>query len=143
MRILRLGLSVTGFVLIGVLSHLYLFTQLGELDLRRASEYSVSADFANASGLAPGSVVELAGVQVGQVITITLIDTRSRVSIRLPDDVRLPDDSARREDSRNRITVGSPRADGRLHRAPRKEGDRYTERPAAPQQGRLEHSFAL
>ena len=93
MRILRLGLSVTGFVLIGVLSHLYLFTQLVELDLRRASEYSVSADFANASGLAPGSVVELAGVQVGQVITITLIDTRSRVSIRLPDEVRLPDDS--------------------------------------------------
>src|SRR5262249_19951823 len=93
MPIVRLGLSVTGFILLGVLSLLYLFTQLGELDLRRASEYSVFADFANASGLAPGSAVELAGVQVGQVTAITLIDTRSRVSFRLPDEVHLPDDS--------------------------------------------------
>jgi phospholipid/cholesterol/gamma-HCH transport system substrate-binding protein len=93
MRTLRLGLSIIGFLLIGALSQLYLFTQLGELDLGRASGYSIFADFSNASGLAPGSIIELAGVQVGQVTAIHLIDTRARVMLRLRDDVHLQDDS--------------------------------------------------
>jgi phospholipid/cholesterol/gamma-HCH transport system substrate-binding protein len=93
MRTLRLGLSITGFLLIGVLSELYLFTQLGELDLHRAGGYTISADFSDASGLEPGSIVELAGVQVGQVTAISLIGTRARVMLRLRDDVQLPDDT--------------------------------------------------
>ena len=93
MRTLRLGLSIIGFLLIGALAHLYLFTRLGELDWGRASGYSIFADFSNASGLAPGSIVELAGVQVGQVIDINLIGTRSRVTLRLRNDVHLQDDS--------------------------------------------------
>jgi phospholipid/cholesterol/gamma-HCH transport system substrate-binding protein len=86
-------MSVTAFLLIGVLSHLYLFTQLGELDLRRASGYPIFADFTNASGLAPGSIVELAGVQVGQVTAIQLVGTRARVMLRLREDVKLQDDA--------------------------------------------------
>jgi len=75
MRTLRLGLSITGFLLLGVLSQLYLFTQLGELDLHRANGYTISADFSDASGLEPGSIVELAGVEVGQVTGIYLTGT--------------------------------------------------------------------
>src|SRR5262245_60693238 len=93
MRNLRLGLSIIGFLLIGGLSQLYLFSQLGELDLHRADGYLVFADFRNASGLAPGSIVELAGVQIGQVIATSLIDSRSRVTLRLRDDVHLQDDA--------------------------------------------------
>jgi phospholipid/cholesterol/gamma-HCH transport system substrate-binding protein len=93
MRTLGLGLSVTGFLLVGALSQLYLFTQLGELDLRRASGYAVSADFTNASGLEPGSVVELAGVQVGQITAIHLIGMRARVIFRLRDDIHIQDDA--------------------------------------------------
>jgi phospholipid/cholesterol/gamma-HCH transport system substrate-binding protein len=93
MRTLGLGLSVTGFLFVGALSQLYLFTQLGELDLRRASGYTVSADFTNASGLEPGSVVELAGVQVGQITAIHLIGMRAQVMLRLRDDIHIQDDA--------------------------------------------------
>jgi len=93
MRFLRLGLSIIGFLLIGVLSQLYLFTQLGELDLRRANGYTIFADFTDASGLEPGSIVELAGVQVGQVTAIDLSVARARVMLRLRDDVRLQADT--------------------------------------------------
>jgi phospholipid/cholesterol/gamma-HCH transport system substrate-binding protein len=93
MRTLGLGLSVSGFLLVGALSQLYLFTQLGEVDLRRAGGYTVSADFTNASGLDPGSIVELAGVQVGQVTAIQLIGTRARIILQLQDDVHLQNDA--------------------------------------------------
>lgn len=93
MRTLGLGLSVSGFLLVGALSQLYLFTQLGEVDLRRAGGYTVSADFTNASGLDPGSIVELAGVQVGQVTAIQLIGTRARIILQLRDDVHLQNDA--------------------------------------------------
>jgi len=93
MRTLRLGLSITGFLLLGVLSQLYLFTQLGELDLHRANGYTISADFSDASGLEPGSIVELAGVEVGQVTGIYLTGTRARVMLRLRDDVQLQEDT--------------------------------------------------
>ena len=93
MRTLGLGLSVSGFLLVGALSQLYLFTQLGEVTLRRAGGYSVSAEFTNASGLDSGSIVELAGVQVGQVTAIQLIGTRARVMLQLRDEVQLQNDA--------------------------------------------------
>ncbi len=93
MRTLGLGLSISEFLLVGALAQLYLFTQLGEVDLRRAGGYTVSADFTNASGLDPGSIVEIAGVQVGQVTAIQLIGTRARVILELRDNVHLQDDA--------------------------------------------------
>jgi phospholipid/cholesterol/gamma-HCH transport system substrate-binding protein len=92
MRKLRLGLSVSGFLLLGALSLTYLFTVLGEADLRQGWGYTVYADFTSASGLDSGSVVELAGVQVGQVTRIDLNGTRARVTLKLRDEVRLQDD---------------------------------------------------
>ncbi len=86
-------MSVVGFLLVGALSQLYLFTQLGEVSLHQAGGYTISADFSNASGLEPGSVVEIAGVQVGQVTGIQLIGTRARVMLNLRDDVHLQDDA--------------------------------------------------
>ena len=92
MRTLGLGISVSGFLLVGVLSLGYLFTRLGEVNLQRGWGYSVYADFTNASGLAPGSEVEVAGVRVGQVAAIDLNGTRARVTLTLRDDVRLQED---------------------------------------------------
>jgi len=93
MRMLGVGISVAGFLLLGGLSLGYLFTRLGEIDLQRRWGYTVYADFTNASGLAPGSVVEIAGVQVGQVTAIRLDDTRARVTLKLRDDVLVQDDA--------------------------------------------------
>jgi len=93
MRTWGLGISVVGFLFIGVLSQLYLFTQLGEVTLYQAGGYTVSAEFSNASGLEPGSVVELAGVQIGQVSAIQLVGTRARVTLSLRDGVSLQEDA--------------------------------------------------
>jgi phospholipid/cholesterol/gamma-HCH transport system substrate-binding protein len=93
MRFWRLGLSALGFLLIGAICQLYLFTELGELVLGPTGGYTIFADFNKASGLEPGSPVEVAGVQVGQITGIQLVGTRARVSLTLRDDVRLPDDA--------------------------------------------------
>jgi phospholipid/cholesterol/gamma-HCH transport system substrate-binding protein len=93
MKALGLGLNVGGFLIIGVLALGYLFTRLGEVDLQQGRGYTINADFANASGLKPGSVVELAGVQVGQVTNIQLDGMRARVAIRLHGDIVVQDDA--------------------------------------------------
>jgi phospholipid/cholesterol/gamma-HCH transport system substrate-binding protein len=92
MQTIRLSLDVIAFLLLGFLSLLYLFVTLGELNIRGTWEYTVYADFSNASGLGPGSAVEIAGVRVGRVTGIDLNGTRSKVAISLNKDIRLQDD---------------------------------------------------
>jgi phospholipid/cholesterol/gamma-HCH transport system substrate-binding protein len=86
-------MRVSGFLLIGVLSLGYLFVQLGEADLRQGWGYSVTADFTDASGLKPGSVIEIAGVPVGQVAAIRLGGTHAQVTLKLQDHIQLQDDA--------------------------------------------------
>jgi phospholipid/cholesterol/gamma-HCH transport system substrate-binding protein len=93
MRFWRLGLSTLGFLFVGVLCKLYLFTALGELALGPAGGYTIFADFNKASGLEPGSLVEVAGVQVGQVTGIQLVGARAQVRLTLRNDVQLQDDA--------------------------------------------------
>lgn len=92
MPMLRLSLNVVFFLLLGVVSLTYLFITLGELNIRGAWEYTIYADFSSASGLEPGSAVELAGVRVGRVVEINLNGTRSKVTVSLDKKVRLQDD---------------------------------------------------
>ena len=93
MRTLGLGTSVGGFLLVGALSLIYLFARLGEVDLQRRWGYTVHADFSSASGLEPGSGVEIAGVRVGQVTAVHLDGTRARVTLKLRDEVLVQDDA--------------------------------------------------
>lgn len=93
MRTLRFGISVGGFLLLGVVSLLYLFTRLGEAEVRRDWGYVVHADFANSGGLNPGSAVEIAGVPVGQVTAINLSGDRARISVMIRKDITLQDDT--------------------------------------------------
>jgi phospholipid/cholesterol/gamma-HCH transport system substrate-binding protein len=92
MKTIRLSLDVIGFLVLGTFALLYLFVTLGELSIRGGWEYLVYADFSSASGLTPGSAVEIAGVRVGRVTAIDLDDTRSRVTISLQKDVQLQND---------------------------------------------------
>jgi phospholipid/cholesterol/gamma-HCH transport system substrate-binding protein len=93
MQALGLGARVLVFFVLGALSLVYLFTQLGEADLGHVSGYTIRAEFSNAGGLRPGSPVELAGVRVGQVTAIRLVGTRAEVSLKLYDDVPVQDDA--------------------------------------------------
>lgn len=93
MQSLGLSARVFGFLLVGVLSLIYLFAYLGEADLGQIGGYTIDAEFSNAGGLRPGSGVELAGVRVGQVAAIRLAGTRSRVTLRVRDGIAIQDDA--------------------------------------------------
>lgn len=60
------------FVLIGIICVGYLTIRLGKMEWFGADHYSVSAQFQSISGLNIGASVEVAGVQIGKVDSISL-----------------------------------------------------------------------
>lgn len=81
------------FVLIGILALAYLSIQLGQLKIFQKDYYRVSADFDSVAGLRPGATVEIAGVPVGMVETITLNDYQAHVVMRIRPEVKIQEDA--------------------------------------------------
>ncbi len=82
------------FVLVGILCSAYLALKLGRMEWLGDNYYTIEARFTSVSGLKTGAVVELAGVQVGQVAAIDL-DPESnvaRVRLKIQNSVTLYDD---------------------------------------------------
>ena len=75
----RTELIVGIFVLIGIACLGYLAIRLGKLEILGSGGYVVYADFASVAGLKLGDSVEIAGVKIGKVETITLADDRGRL----------------------------------------------------------------
>jgi phospholipid/cholesterol/gamma-HCH transport system substrate-binding protein len=87
-------LSVGVFVLLGLLALAWLSINLGKVEMFGRKGYTVSADFPSVSGLKTGSAVEIAGVEVGRVNSITLDkDYQARVTMTIRGSVKLQDDS--------------------------------------------------
>jgi phospholipid/cholesterol/gamma-HCH transport system substrate-binding protein len=87
-------LSVGIFVFIGLICIAYLTIKLGKMELFSAGGYTLTAKFEAATGLRKGASVELAGVQVGKVISIDL-DRKTYaavVEIKIESQVELSDD---------------------------------------------------
>jgi phospholipid/cholesterol/gamma-HCH transport system substrate-binding protein len=93
MRRSAVDLSVGVFVLIGLLAVGWLSVRLGRVDLFGTRGYVVTADFPSVGGLKTGSPVEIAGVGIGQVKDIRLVDDSARVFLSIRGDVKLQDDS--------------------------------------------------
>ena len=74
----ELGVGI--FVLLGIICIGYLTVQLGKMELLGDDHYFLNARFLSVSGLKTGSEVEIAGVKVGQVDSITL-DTNDHTAI--------------------------------------------------------------
>ena len=89
----KLEMVVGVFVLVGMLCLGYLSIKLGKLELVGGSVYEVEAQFNSASGLKPGSTVEIAGVEVGRVRGITLIEDRAKVKLAVNNTVKLYTDT--------------------------------------------------
>ena len=89
----RLELAVGVFVVLGVLSMGYLALKLGKLELVGGGYYDIHAEFSSASGLKPGAPVEIAGVQVGRVKTIGLIDSQASVTLALQSGIEIYSDA--------------------------------------------------
>ena len=89
----KLELIVGVFVLVGILCLGYLSIKLGKLELIGGNVYEVVAQFNSASGLKPGSAIEIAGVEVGRVRAIILKEDRAAVTLAVDDSVKLYTDT--------------------------------------------------
>lgn len=89
--VLEFGVGV--FVIIGTLALGYLSIKLGRVEILGGGGYFVIADFPTVGGLKPGATVEIAGVEVGRVESITLADYQARVIMRLQPGIKLQEDS--------------------------------------------------
>ena len=93
MRRSVLDLSVGVFLIIGLLAVGWLSVRLGRVDLLGGRGYVVTADFPAVGGLKAGSPVEIAGVQIGNVDAINLVDDQARVVMSIRSGIKLQDDS--------------------------------------------------
>ena len=89
----RIGLSVVVFLILGTASAFYLFSSLGETVLYNAWGYTIYADFESATGLGPGTPVEIVGVRVGRVDTVQLTGARARVRFTIDSDIEIQEDA--------------------------------------------------
>jgi phospholipid/cholesterol/gamma-HCH transport system substrate-binding protein len=89
----KLELVVGVFVFVGILCLGYLSIKLGKLEVIGGDVYEVEAQFNSASGLKPGSTIEIAGVEVGRVRGITLNQDRAMVKLAVNKTVKLYTDT--------------------------------------------------
>ena len=82
------------FMLVGIGAVLYLAIQVGSARVFGGDHYTLQARFSSTSGVNVGSRVEIAGVRVGTVKSITLNDSfYSIVTFDLPSSIQLDDDT--------------------------------------------------
>jgi phospholipid/cholesterol/gamma-HCH transport system substrate-binding protein len=86
-------LAVGLFVLIGIVALGWLSVNFGRVELLGGRGYVVSADFPAVGGLKVGSPVEIAGVQIGSVNAIDLVQEQARVTMSIRPGIKLSDDS--------------------------------------------------
>jgi phospholipid/cholesterol/gamma-HCH transport system substrate-binding protein len=84
---------VGAFVIIGVLALAYLSFTLGGLELQQKRHQHLTARFSAVGSLKLGDPVKVAGVSVGEVKRIALVDFSAEADLLLDDTVHLPDDT--------------------------------------------------
>lgn len=81
------------FLLAGIACLAYLSIQLGKLEVIGGDQYPVTADFSSVAGLRPGADVEIAGVPVGRIASITIRDYKAVVRMEIRKGVGLQEDA--------------------------------------------------
>ncbi|MBW8004469.1 MAG: outer membrane lipid asymmetry maintenance protein MlaD [candidate division NC10 bacterium] len=81
------------FLLLGIFALGWISIRLGQMQVLGVSGYTVYADFPTAGGLKEGASVEIAGVKIGRVEGISLIDYQARVAMRIDSGVELQEDT--------------------------------------------------
>lgn len=89
----RVNITVGIFLVLGILALAYLSMQLGRVSLLGGGGYLVTVDFPSVGGLKSGSSVEIAGVPVGRVESISLVDYQAHVVLRVHRNVELQEDA--------------------------------------------------
>ncbi len=81
------------FVMVGIAALAYLAVRLGKLEVIGDRGQTYLAEFGTVAGLKNGSVVEIAGVEVGRVREIGLNDYRAVVKMSINPGVKLQEDA--------------------------------------------------
>jgi phospholipid/cholesterol/gamma-HCH transport system substrate-binding protein len=82
------------FILAGFMALVYLAFNLGEVSILSAGKrYTVQAEFVNVAGIKKGASVQVAGVDVGEVTELSLVDQYANLTLRIDNDVKIPRDS--------------------------------------------------
>lgn len=83
------------FVIAGIASFSYLAVRLGDLKMFDESSYNITARFRSTAGLKEGAVVQVAGVKIGTVSSITLDpkEYEALVHLLIDKQVQLQEDS--------------------------------------------------
>lgn len=92
-RYTRLEIAVGGFVITGAAAIAFLSLTLGGLNLGPDRRYVLGARFSSAGDLKVGNPVKLAGVTVGEVKKIALVDFAAHVDLALEHELKLPVDT--------------------------------------------------
>jgi len=93
MKRLNIETVVGLFVLLGIACLAWLSIKLGKLEIVGGDYVPVHAEFASVSGLKPGVSVEIAGVDVGKVESITLRDYKADVLMKIREGIELQEDT--------------------------------------------------
>ncbi len=93
MKKTSIEISVGIFVLLGLICVGYLTIKLGKMELVGDNNYPVYAKFQSVSGLKKGSHVEIAGVKIGTIDSISLDkDNKAIVKMKIEKGLVLTDD---------------------------------------------------
>ena len=93
MKKFDLELAVGLFIIAGILCLGYLSIKLGKMEIMGSKGYEIYGVFSNVGGLKVGSSVEIAGVTVGRVTSVSLGDYQAHVVLNLPKDLRIQEDA--------------------------------------------------
>lgn len=93
MKRISLELVVGVFMMVGIAGLGWLSVKLGKKEILGTDYYTVYADFESISGLRENAEIEIAGVKVGTVGTISLAKNMARVELKILKSVKIPDDT--------------------------------------------------
>ncbi len=93
MKKLNVETGVGIFIVLGLVCLGYLSVQLGDVNLFGTDQYVLKARFANVTGLKEGATVEVAGVTIGKVKTITLDDYEAAVELSIEPHIKIQEDA--------------------------------------------------
>ena len=87
--------TIIGFIVLGIALTFFAFAYTTGNSSSKDSGYTLKANFQNAEGIVQGSDVEVAGIKIGSVTSLTLDRNTfyAIMEIKVRDDIKLPTDS--------------------------------------------------
>ncbi len=93
MKKFDLELAVGLFIIAGILCLGYLSIKLGKVEIGGKKGYEIYGVFSNVGGLKVGSSIEIAGVNIGRVTSVSLDDYQAHVVLNLPKGLKIQEDA--------------------------------------------------